>query len=75
MSTPSTPAAIAWYTTHRPRIAAALPLRIGPATYTARFCECLDRWIAQADTLTPALAEAYICRPLRTLKEALRNAP
>lgn len=71
MTNPNTPAAIAWYTTHRPRIAAALPLVIGPATYTAAFCDCMDAWIAQADTLTPALAEAYICRPLREIRRKL----
>lgn len=75
MTPPNTPAAIAWYSRNRPRIAAALPLKVGPATYSPRFPECMDRWIAVADALPPALAECYICRPLRTIREALADAP
>ena len=63
--------AIAWYRANRPRIAAALPLTIGPATYTPAFCPCMDAWVAMAEALPPPLAEAYICRPLRAIREAL----
>ena len=73
MTTPTT-RAIAWYTAHRSTIAAALPLTIGPATYTAAFCDCMDTWVARASSLPSPLAEAYICRPLRTIREALKNA-
>jgi hypothetical protein len=70
-ATPNPDAAIAWYRANRDRIAAALPLRIGPATYTPSFVACMDSWIALAPTLTPTLAECYICRPLRAIRAEL----
>ena len=75
MTPPNTAAAIAWYTRNRDRIAAALPLTVDGATYLPDFCRYQDGWNEVAADLPPALAEAYICRPLRQIKEALTDAP
>lgn len=64
-----------WWSAHRPRVAAAMPLRVGPATYTARFPECMDRWLTMADDLPPVIANAYIRRPLTVIRKALTDAP
>jgi hypothetical protein len=63
---------LAWYRANRDRIVAALPLVIGPATYTERFPECLDAWLAI--DLTPAMTDAYILRPLRQVRAALEQS-
>ena len=67
--TPNPAAAAAWWHRNRAAIVAALPLTIGPKTYNVAFPACMDRWVAQSDTLPPPMAEAYICRPLRQLRE------
>jgi hypothetical protein len=64
--------AIAWYRANRDRISAALPLVIGPATYLPSFCDRMDTWTVMAESLPPNLAECYICRPLRAIREKLR---
>lgn len=70
-TTPNPTAAIAWYRANRSHILSALPLTVGPATYTPVFCDCMDRWVAIADTLTPHMQECYICRPLRAIRASL----
>ena len=67
-----TATAIAWYRANRDRISEALPLVIGPATYLPTFCDRMDTWAAMVETLPPSMAESYICRPLRAIREKLR---
>ena len=69
--TPNPAAAAAWWHRNRAAIVAALPLTIGPKTYKTEFPARLDAWISMTSSLPPPMAEAYICRPLRQLREHL----
>jgi hypothetical protein len=67
--TPNLDATRAWWATHRSRIVAALPLTLGPTTYTTAYPDCVDRWLAIADSLPPPLLEACLLRNLRRIAQ------
>jgi hypothetical protein len=65
---------VEWYKSNRDRISAALPLTIGPATYSPSFIDSMDTWVGMAPTLSRTLADAYICIPLEKIQAALGDA-
>ncbi|MEM9152631.1 MAG: hypothetical protein AAGB19_19535 [Cyanobacteria bacterium P01_F01_bin.3] len=72
--------AILWFERNRAQLEASLeqaPMVVGVVTYPSPSpLAVMDRWIAlyQAGKLSGFLAEAYILRPCRQLREGLKSS-